>query len=348
MPTCESCGNYAPAAAKSCPTCSRMINPTGVDPLVSDQRRPKQKGTVYLSPPKHGGDSVPITDVFPRSSRDPGSSSETSHRERPSSAEWGKADHADRPRAHALRVNEKITRAEPGRGRPTSKPSSAVDLDSSSVTRQIEMQVLKHGQAQFRILSKDAKESFTSRRFPLARADPFAKTEAASRSLDSFIRQLRGRGWKNIGRGHQWFEYYLSCKAVDEAGTGVSPAAEKSRSDNTRERGAAQKRTRGQATQSPVAQVSRAKRPREINVIRVIGVSRGANQTAAFFMRDAQGTKTHWSKPFACPRNGSVDKVGAAAAVHANFILALRNHGWRPIGIEGKWYETRMLVVYHA
>lgn len=351
MPTCDRCDGFVPRTAKNCPTCNSVVNPSGTNPLVSEQPRPKRRGTAYSNPLRHGGERVPITDFYPEldgARQEPKSIRPTSRHASESNRAAGTRTEPSTSYGgdRSSGLGERPSSSETDR---VSRTSHSIELISADyVTRRVMLHFLNEREAVFRIANENANGYRQSDSFRLRKRLANVGAKHATRVLDAFIRDLRERGWKKIGQGALWFEVEVG-----------KPKERHSRSTAKKSFGSAQKKESGKRSRQKTQEVSALKATGEsepastqpnaerksrdrYELVRVIELQIRSDHSAVFSMQDAIRSKYLTSEPFPASKSLRETLTAQARVALSRFEAQLRKRGWKQVSTGGNWYQFKM------
>lgn len=181
MPECR-CGAYVQSTQRYCNLCGREVNPGGQLTLVSEQPRPRNKGTSRDVSVGSGDDRTPIWEIY------------------------GAPDNEKARSAPLEPVKEPLIVLDTSKKNKRGKVKSPA---VSHVMRRIELQSRPGGMAVF-WLAAPGGLSVESRPFPKSGASREPGTAVVDRAFREFLSVLRRHGWKEVGKGSRWYEIELT------------------------------------------------------------------------------------------------------------------------------------------
>lgn len=205
MPECGHCGAAVLSSQKTCPMCTRVVNPAGRDLLIVEQRKPKSRTT------RNYGASVPDLDRY--------AYAEEVGVNRPVEA----VSATSRIPRYSREASSSNTRSTTGK---QSKCAGTISRGGAEVEEaRVEIADLKGNRSCFQIIwPPKSGRPLRSREFPPG----FLKTrdgmKAVERIHSDFLRVLRASGWQVRNRGKSRFDVSVvkSTPKSTVSGTGNS------------------------------------------------------------------------------------------------------------------------------
>jgi hypothetical protein len=307
VPTCEKCGGYVPRAARNCPTCTHMVDPTGTNPLVSDQRRPKNTGTSRNSARDYGRTFTYLAEFDPLDLE--------------------------------LWNNLKSTKSEPIQAeipkgpRPVDTHAGAASTNyrPRSLRGKVVLYIRPNRQAVFRFDGTIDCEPFESQPFLLNVDGTASKSEEARKALRALAMMLKFEGWIQQGRGPQWFELIFT------RGSRTKPQPD----PKSKPQAAPVTRTQSRQ-QTSAGRIPSIESEKSIGVERTVQLHVRPDGRGSFRMPDVDESRIRESKLFSLNFEQPESMRESAYAAHQNFISMLESEGWKRGETIGIWFELTM------
>lgn len=186
MPVCGHCGAAVLSSQRTCPMCTREVNPAGKDLLTTEQRKPKSRTT------RNYGASVPDLDSYAYSG-DAGTFVSIRDLDE---------DESHRRGLEPFPANGRVKQGK--KSVKTSHPNASPPVNTKA---RVAVVTVKSGISCFQVQwSQNKGLPHRSREFPSGYLKSAQGMEAVRQIHADFLRTLGLNGWRVIKKGKSWFD----------------------------------------------------------------------------------------------------------------------------------------------